>query len=112
MYAKSFLALNPAGRLTGARTALRSLSDVYTCHHCDSPLELHAEAERLWFAHTDTALTVQGQQFCPYVHLAAAEVGFVRELQRYVPNAKPVIRHEDQCASEYHAYGDEEVTCV
>ena len=91
MYAKSFLARNPAGRLTGARAALRSPSDLYTCHHCSSPLVLHAETERPWFAHTDVALTGRGRQECPYTHPAAAEVGLIHKLRRYVPNAKPVV---------------------
>lgn len=111
MYAKSFLALNPAGRLTGVRTALRTPSDVYTCHRCGSSLVLHAETERPWFAHTDAALTVQGQQFCPYIHLSVDETRFIRELQRYVPNAKPVIRHAGQCASEYAYHVDGEAVC-
>nr|HBK6101720.1 hypothetical protein [Citrobacter freundii] len=111
MYAKSFLACNPAGRLTGARTAQRSPSDAYTCHHCDSPLVLHADAERPWFAHTDVALTGRGRQECPYTHPAAPEVRLIRELRRYVPNARPVVRHT-QCTGEYHAYGDEEGICA
>lgn len=111
MYAKSFLARNPAGRLTGVRTALRFSSRVYTCHHCGSPLVLHAEVERPWFAHTDDALTVQGQQNCPYIHPATAEVGFIQRLRCYVPDARLVVRHT-QCASEYHAYGDEEGICA
>lgn len=52
MYVKSFLALNSAGRLTGARTALRS-PDVYTCCRCGSILMIHAEPERPWFTHAD-----------------------------------------------------------
>lgn len=112
MYAKSFLALNPAGRLTGARTALRSLSDVYTCHHCDSPLELHAEAERPWFAHTDTALTGRGRQECPYTHPAAAEVRFIQQLRHYVPNAKPVVHHAGQCLREPGCHAEGEVICA
>lgn len=48
MYTKSFLALNNAGRLAGARTALRSLDEQYIYHHCGSVLVLHAEAELPW----------------------------------------------------------------
>ena len=111
MYPKSFLALNNAGRLTGARTALRSPDEQYTCQHCGSILVLHVDAERPWFAHTDAALTERGTQGCPYVHPAADEIQLIRKLRRYVPNAKPVISHAGQCTSEYHAYGDEEVIC-
>lgn len=108
MYAKSFLARNPAGRLTGARTALHSPSDAYTCHHCGSPLVLHAGAGRPWFAH----MTGRGRQECPYTHPAAAEVRFIHELRRYVPNAKPVVHHAGQYPGEsgYHAEG--EVICA
>ena len=112
MYAKSFLARNSAGRLTGARTALHPPSDVYICQHCGSPLVLHAEAERPWFAHTDTALTVQGQQFCPYVHLAAAEVRFIQQLRHYVPNAKPVVHHAGQYLGESGCHAEGEVLCA
>ncbi len=34
MYAKSFLALDGNGRLTGARTAQTAPYDRYTCHLC------------------------------------------------------------------------------
>ncbi|EOY5093607.1 putative zinc ribbon protein [Citrobacter amalonaticus] len=111
MYPKSFLALNNAGRLTGARTALRFPDERYTCHHYGSILVLQADAERPWFAHTDAALTERGTQNCPYVHPAPAEVRFIRKLRRYVHNAKPVVIHASQCASEYHSYEDEEVIC-
>jgi len=36
MYAKSFLALDGNGRLTGTRTAQRYPYDRYTCHLCGS----------------------------------------------------------------------------
>ena len=36
MYAKSFLALDGNGRLTGARTAQTAPYDRYTCHLCGS----------------------------------------------------------------------------
>ncbi|MCR3700706.1 zinc-ribbon domain-containing protein [Citrobacter portucalensis] len=112
MYAKSFLALNSTGRLTGARTALCSPSDAYTCHHCDSPLVLHADAERPWFAHTTAALTERGRQECPYTHPAAAEVRFIHELRRYVPNAKPVVHHAGQCLRELGCHVEGEVICA
>ncbi|MES3577337.1 hypothetical protein QDQ47_21225 [Enterobacter cloacae] len=38
MYAKSFIALDGNGRLTGARTAQRYPYDRYTCHLCGSAL--------------------------------------------------------------------------
>lgn len=95
MYAKSFMACNSASHLVGARSALRSPDEQYTCHHCGSVLVLHAEPERPWFAHTDDGLTVHRQQ-CPYIHPAADEVQLIRQLQRYVPNAMPVARHTGQ----------------
>ena len=112
MYAKSFLACNPAGRLTGARTALCSPSDVYTCHHCGSPLVLHAEAERPWFAHTDAALTGRGRQECPYTHPAPAEAGLIHELRRYVPDAKPVVHHAKQYLTGPGCHAEGEVICA
>ncbi|CAH6636233.1 MULTISPECIES: DUF7828 domain-containing protein [Pseudocitrobacter] len=90
MYAKCFLACNSAGRLTGARTALRSPGERYTCHHCGSDLVLHTDAERPWFTHTDAALTV-GRQGCPYIQPDIDEVLLILQLRRYVPNAMPVI---------------------
>ncbi|HAU4281888.1 hypothetical protein DN590_25275 [Citrobacter freundii] len=93
MYAKSFLACNSAGRLTGARTALRSPEERYNCHHCGSVLVLHAESERPWFAHTDAALTERGRQDCPYIQPDIDEVLLIRQLQRYVPGAMPVTGH-------------------
>ncbi|MCN8416248.1 hypothetical protein MLR11_23910, partial [Escherichia coli] len=41
MYAKSFLALDGNGRLTGARTAQTAPYDRYTCHLCGSALRYH-----------------------------------------------------------------------
>lgn len=107
MYAKSFLALNSTGRLTGARTALRSPSDVYTCHHCDSTLVLHDDAERPWFAHTTAALTERGKQECPYTHPAVDEVRIIQSLRCYVPDARPVAHHAGQYPEESgcHAEG-------
>ncbi|WP_353622319.1 putative zinc ribbon protein [Citrobacter sp. Cpo126] len=91
MYAKCFLARNHAGRLTGARTALRSPSERYTCHHCGSILVLHADTERPWFAHTDAALTECGRRSCPCTHPDGDDVLLMRQLRRYVPNARPVV---------------------
>lgn len=53
MYAKSFLALDGNGRLTGARTAQTAPYDRYTCHLCGSVLQYHPEYinERPWFEH-------------------------------------------------------------
>lgn len=43
MYAKSFIALDANGRLTGARTAQQYPYDRYTCHLCGSALRHHPE---------------------------------------------------------------------
>ncbi|ROW36346.1 hypothetical protein C3454_12415 [Citrobacter europaeus] len=97
MYTKSFLALNNAGRLTGARTAPCSLDEQYIYHNCGSVLVLHAEAELPWFAHTDTALTERDKRSCPCIHPDIDEVLLIRQLQRYVPNAMPMVslyKHE------------------
>ena len=112
MYAKSFLARNPVGRLTGARTALHTPSDVYICQHCGSPLVLHAGAGRPWFAHPDVALTGVGRQECPYTHPAAAEVKFIQQLRHYVPDAKPVVHHAGQCLRELGCHAEGEVICA
>ncbi|GCL78507.1 TPA: putative zinc ribbon protein [Escherichia coli] len=106
MYAKSFMARNSASRLTGARTALRSPYERYTCHHCGSVLVLHAESEHPWFAHTDAANAERGRQDCPYIHPDVDEVLLIRQLQRYVPNAMPVV---SLCRHEY--YTDREAVC-
>jgi len=68
MYAKSFIALDGNGRLTGARTAQAAPYANYTCHLCGSALRYHPqyETELPWFEHTDDRLTEHGQQ-CPYV---------------------------------------------
>lgn len=111
MYTKSFLACNSAGRLTGARTALRSPGERYTCHHCGSALVLHAESERPWFAHTDAALTERDTQGCPYVHPAADEVQLIRQLQRCVLNAMPVAGHVVYRSPIYDYRKAEEAIC-
>ncbi|EHM6749214.1 hypothetical protein KGU73_004920, partial [Escherichia coli] len=51
MYAKSFLALDGNGRLTGARTAQTAPYAHYTCHLCGSALRYHPQydTERPWF---------------------------------------------------------------
>ncbi|WP_436796848.1 DUF7828 domain-containing protein, partial [Escherichia coli] len=41
MYAKSFLALDSNGRLTGARTVQAAPYAHYTCHLCGSALRYH-----------------------------------------------------------------------
>lgn len=43
MYAKSFLALDGNGRLTGARTAQAAPYAHYTCHLCGSALRYHPQ---------------------------------------------------------------------
>lgn len=43
MYAKSFMALDGNGRLTGARTAQQYPYDRYSCHLCGSALRYHPE---------------------------------------------------------------------
>ncbi|MEM0786228.1 hypothetical protein J4U63_24660 [Escherichia coli] len=43
MYAKSFLALDGNGRLTGARTAQTAPYAHYTCHLCGSALRYHPQ---------------------------------------------------------------------
>lgn len=59
MYAKSFLALDGNGRLTGARTAQAAPYAHYTCHLCGSALRYHPQydTELPWFEHTDDRLT-------------------------------------------------------
>lgn len=43
MYAKSFIAFDGNGRLTGARTAQTAPYDRYTCHLCGSALRYHPQ---------------------------------------------------------------------
>nr|WP_139496283.1 hypothetical protein [Escherichia coli] len=43
MYAKSFIALDGNGRLTGARTAQAAPYANYTCHLCGSALRYHPQ---------------------------------------------------------------------
>lgn len=67
MLAKSFLALDGNGRLTGARTAQTAPYHRYTCHLCVSALQYHPgyDTERPCFEHIDTGLISDGQQHCP-----------------------------------------------
>lgn len=59
MFAKSFLALDGNGRLTGARTAQAAPYHRSTCHLCGNALQYHPEyiIERPRFVHTDNGLT-------------------------------------------------------
>ena len=65
MYAKSFLALDGNGRLTGARTAQTAPYDRYLATfaavHSDTP---QYDTERPRFEHTDDGLTKHGHE-CP-----------------------------------------------
>ncbi|EAP1708031.1 hypothetical protein D6O16_24315 [Salmonella enterica] len=108
MYAKSFIALDGNGRLTGARTAQTAPYDRYTCHLCGSALLYHPEydTERPWFEHTVEGLTKNGQQHCPYVKSGVKEIRHTRRLQSYVPDARPLVFQADWhcngCDSNYH----------
>lgn len=108
MYAKSFLALDGNGRLTGARTAQAAPYDRYTCHLCGSALQYYPEyqTERPWFEHRRDALTENGRRHCPYVRLKPKEIRYHRQLQCYVPDARPLVYKSDWhcsgCDSDYH----------
>ncbi len=86
MYAKSFLALDGNGRLTGARTAQAAPYAHYTCHLCGSALRYHPQydTELPWFEHTDDRLTEHGQQ-CPYVRPERREIQLIKRLQQGAP---------------------------
>ncbi|HBD3044601.1 DUF7828 domain-containing protein, partial [Escherichia coli] len=86
MYAKSFLALDGNGRLTGARTAQTAPYDSYTCHLCGSALRYHPQydTERPWFEHADEGLTEHGHE-CPYVRPERREIRLIKRLQQFVP---------------------------
>lgn len=107
MYAKSFIALNGNGRLTGARTAQTAPYDRYTCHLCGSALQYHPEydTERPWFEHRHDTQTENGQLYCPYVKPEPKEIRHIRQLQYYVPNARPLVFlsnwHCNGCDSDY-----------
>lgn len=89
MYAKSFIALDGNGRLTGARIAQTAPYDRYTCHHCGSALQYQPgyDTERPWFAHRHGDLTENGRQHCPYVNPYSGERQLARRLQHFLPNA-------------------------
>lgn len=108
MYAKSFIALDGNGRLTGARTAQTAPYDRYTCHICGSVLQYHPEyiTERPWFEHRPDDLTENGRQHCPYVNPVEKEVRRILKLRRYVADTQPVILRTDwhcsDCGNNYH----------
>lgn len=91
MYAKSFMALDGNGRLTGAITAQTAPYDRYSCHLCASALQYHPEydTERPWFEHHAAKLSENGRQHCPYVKPGVRETRHIRQLQSYVPEARP-----------------------
>ena len=86
MYAKSFIALDGNGRLTGARTAQAAPYANYTCHLCGSALRYHPqyETELPWFEHTDDRLTEHGQQ-CPYVRPERREIQLINSYRMPYP---------------------------
>ena len=108
MYAKSFMALDGNGRLTGARTAQTVPYDHYTCHLCGSALQYHPQydSERPWFEHRHDRLTENERQHCPYVKPEAKETRHIRQLQSYIPDASPLVYRADWrcngCDSVYH----------
>ncbi|EMZ9354602.1 hypothetical protein ABFF21_003738 [Escherichia coli] len=105
MYAKSFLALDGNGRLTGARTAQTAPYDRYTCHLCGSALRYQPQydTERPWFEHADEGLTEHAQQ-CPYVRPERREIQLIKRLQQFVPDALPVVLewHCVMCEQFFH----------
>lgn len=108
MFAKSFLALDGNGRLTGARSAQTAPYDRYTCHLCNSALQYHPEyaTECPWFEHTETGLTSNGRQYCPYANQDASEQQLTRRLQRLLPDATPRVSKADwhctKCETSYY----------
>lgn len=108
MYAKSFIALGGNGRLTGARTVQTAPYDHYCCHLCGSALQYHPEyqTERPWFEHRYDKLTENGRRHCPYVNPEAKETRHIRQLQWYVPKARPLVQRGDWyccgCDRDYH----------
>ena len=93
MYAKSFMALDGNGRLTGAITAQTAPYDRYSCHLCASALQYHPEydTERPCskaFGERSTALPVckaRGEGDPPYPATAvlctgSPSPGFLRRL--------------------------------
>lgn len=108
MYAKSFIALDGNGRLTGARTAQRYPYDRYTCHLCGSALRYHPEykTERPYFEHQTDMLTDNGRLHCPYVRPEPEEARHTRQLKCYVPHARSLVYQDDWhcsgCGSHYY----------
>lgn len=107
MYAKSFMVLDGNERLTGALTAQSALYDRYRCPLCGSAMTFHPEyhAERPWFEHRQNTLTARGRH-CPYVKPKRVEMQRIKQLRRYVPDARALIRKTDWlcagCDSHYH----------
>ncbi|MCZ5722198.1 putative zinc ribbon protein [Escherichia coli] len=107
MYAKSFIAFDGNGRLTGARTAQAAPYAHYTATLCGSALKYHPQydTELPRFEHTDDRLTEHGQQ-CPYVRPERRKIQLIKRLQQFVPDALPVVRkaswHCRQCHHDYY----------
>lgn len=108
MHAKSFIALDGNGHLTGARTAQQYPYDRYTCHLCGSAQQFHPQydAERSWFERRPGMLTDNGRQHCPYVRPEPKETRHIRQLKCYAPDARPLVYRNDWhcsgCGSNYH----------
>jgi hypothetical protein len=108
MYAKSFMALDGNGRLTGARMAQQYPYDRYTCHLCVSTLRYHPEydTKQPWFEHRSDMLTGNGRQHCLYVRPEPKEARHTRLLQYYVPDARPLVYRNfwycSGCDSNYY----------
>lgn len=108
MFAKSFIALDGSGRLTGARTAQTAPYDRYTCHLCNGAMQYHPEydTERPWFEHADNGLRVNGKNYCPYVNPEANEIRLINRLKRFVSDARPRVEKADwhcsQCSGDYY----------
>ncbi|EBH8769706.1 hypothetical protein NW381_001397 [Salmonella enterica] len=108
MYAKSFIARDGNGRLTGARTAQQYPYGRHTSHLCGSALRYHPEydIERPYFEHRSDILTDNGRQHCPYVRPEPEEACHTRQLKCYVPDVLPLVCPQDWhcsgCGSNYH----------
>jgi len=102
MFAKSFFALDGNGGLNGARTAQIAPYDSDTCHLCGCALQCHPEYnnECPWFEHTETGLTSNGRQHCPYANPDAGEMHLVRRLQLLHCNAAPRASKADWHCSQ------------
>jgi len=114
MYAKSFIALDGHGRLTGARTAQGYPYDRYTCQLCGSALRYPPEynAERPWFEQRFDMLTDNGDQHCPYVRAEPEEACLTRQLKYYVPHARPLVYQYDWHCSGCDSHYDGERYCL